>query len=170
MSPQGKFKGVCSVAGFGLWCQSVWFWVLIPNPQSSMVLDTWLHLSTSESQMMVVATSCGFCEQKIACVCVVLNDFELSNYYLSLPSLWLLHNLPEGVLLLVSAQDLSLPLAYCEAHIFLCVLCIADSTLLISACRRGHRTTSLEHLTVHLSTFLSLHPPIYASSHHADIK
>lgn len=120
--------------------------------------------------MMVVATSCGFCEQKIACVCVVLNDFELSNYYLSLPSLWLLHNLPEGVLLLVSAQDLSLPLAYCEAHIFLCVLCIADSTLLISACRRGHRTTSLEHLTVHLSTFLSLHPPIYASSHHADIK
>lgn len=117
---------------------------LIPNPQGSMVLDTWLHLSTSESQIMVVSTSCGFCEQKITCVCVVFDDFELSNYYLSLSSLWLLHNLPEGALLLVSAQDLSPPPACCGAHIFLCVLCIADSTLLISACRRGHRITSLE--------------------------
>ena len=137
-------KGLAQWLMFGLWRQSIWFWVLIPNPQGSMVLDTWLHLSTSESQIMVVSTSCGFCEQKITCVCVVFDDFELSNYYLSLSSLWLLHNLPEGALLLVSAQDLSPPPARCGAHIFLCVLCIADSTLLISACRRGHRITSLE--------------------------
>lgn len=92
-------------------------------------------------------------------MCVVFDDFELSNYYLSLSSLWLLHNLPEGALLLGSAQDLSPPPACCGAHIlFLCVLCIADSTLLISACRRGHRITSRD-LTVHLSTYPSLHTP-----------
>lgn len=155
---KGNSKGLAQWLMFGLWCQNIWFWVLIPSPQSSMVLDTWLHFSTSESQIMIVSTSYGFCEQKITCVRVVLDDFELSNYYLSLSSLWLLHNLPEGALLLVSAQDLSLPPACCAAHIFLCVLCIADSTLLISACRRGHRITSLEiwlFISPHIHPFVS---------------
>ena len=156
MSPQGKFRGVCSVAG--VWALVSEHLILGPDPKPPEQYGPG-QMTLSESQMMLVATSCGFCEQNITCVCVVLDDFELSNYHLSLPSLWLLHHLPEGVLLLGSARDLSPPLAYCEAHIFLRVLCIADSTLLISACRRGHRTTSLEHLTVYLSTCLSLHTP-----------
>ena len=104
MRPQGDSEGFAQWLGFGLWCQSVWVWLPAPSPQSNMVLDKWLHLSTSEKQIMIVSASYGFCEQKITCVCIVLDDFELSNYYLSSSSLWLLRSLPEGTLLLVSVN------------------------------------------------------------------